>query len=117
MTGPLEASIYLDGRYNCPCFQCSLQNSTVPSFIGNKYFCESGNPDPNGKAPVKFHANDPLWDGKGCGPIEQTCCQVHGLPWFHKVLNSTTMDNIEMRVCGDEGNEDTLVNYYEIYVK
>ena len=89
----------------------------MPSFIGNDYFCESGNPDPNGKVPVKFYASDPLWDGKGCGPIEQTCCQAPGLPWFHKVLNSTTNDYIEMRVCGDEGNEDAPVNYYEIYVK
>ena len=117
MAGPLEASIYLDGCYNCPCSQGSLQNSTVPSFIGNDYFCESGYPVPNGKVSAKFYADDPLWDGKGCGPIEQICCQVSGLPWFHKVLNSTTTDYIEMRVCGDEGNEDAPVNYYEIYVK
>ena len=42
----------------------------MPSFIGNDYFCESGNPDPNGNVPVLFYADDPLWDGKGCGPIE-----------------------------------------------
>ena len=52
MAGLIEASIYLDGRYNCPCFQGSLQNSTVLSFFGNEYFYESGNPDPNGKASV-----------------------------------------------------------------
>ena len=52
MAGLIEASIYLDGRYNCPCFQGSLQNSTVLSFFGNEYIYESGNPDPNGKAPV-----------------------------------------------------------------
>ena len=119
IAAPLEASIVLDGRYNCPCSQGSLQNSTMPSFIGNDYFCESGNPDHNGNVPVKFYADDPLWDGKGCGPIEQTCCQATGLPWFHKVLNSTTTDYIEIRVCGDEGtnNEDCLVKYYEIYIK
>ena len=58
MAGPLEASIYLDGRCNCLCFQGSLQNSTVPSFIGIEYFCESENPDPNGKVPVKLYANN-----------------------------------------------------------
>ena len=119
IAAPLEASIASDGRYNCPCSQGSLQNSTMPSFIGNDYFCESGNPDPNDNVPVLFYADDPLWDGKGCGLIEQTCCQAPGLPWFHKVLNSTTTNYIEMRVCGDEGtnNEDCLVKYYEIYIK
>ena len=79
MPGPLEASIYLDGCYNCPCFQGSLQNSIVPSFIGKKYFCESENPDPNGKVPVKLDANNFLWYGKGCGSLEKACCQVPGL--------------------------------------
>ena len=65
MAGPLEASIYLDGHYNCPCFQGSLQNSTMPSFIGNEYFCESENPDLNGKVPVKLDANNFLWYVKG----------------------------------------------------
>ena len=117
MAGPLETSIYLDGCYNCPCSQGSLQNSIVPSFIGNDYFCKSGNPNLNPIAQTKLYANNPLWDGKGCGSIEQTCCQAPCLPWFHKVLNSTTTDYIEMRVCGDEGGEDTPVSYYEIYVK
>ena len=32
-----------DARYNCPCSPGSPQNSTLQSFIGNDYFCESGN--------------------------------------------------------------------------
>ena len=118
MAGLIEASLFSDGRYNCPCSQGSLQNSTMPSFIGDDYFCESGNPSTNRKIDGStFYTADPLWDGKGCGSLEQTCCQAPGLPWFHKVLNSTTTDYIEMRVCGDEGGEDTPVSYYEIYVK
>ena len=118
MAGLIEASLFRDGRYNCPCSQGSLQNSTMPSFIGDDYFCESGNPNTNRKIDgSKFYTADPLWDGKGCGSLEQICCQAPGLPWFHKVLNATTTDYIEMRVCGDEGGEDTPVSFYEIYVK
>ena len=42
-----------------------------------------------------------------------------GLPWFNKVLNSTTTDYIELRVCADQGtaNEDVPVSFYDIYIK
>ena len=100
---------------NCPWANGTTQ--TVQSFIGSDYFCESGNPNNNWL--TKLYTTDPLWDGKGCGSIEQTCCQAPGLPWFHKVLNSTTTNCVEMRVCGDQGthDEDVPVSYYEIYVK
>ena len=100
---------------NCPCTQGTTQ--TVQSFVGGDYFCESGNPDAYWQD--KLYTADPLWDGNRCDSLEKTCCQSPGLPWFHKVLNSTTTDYIEMRVCGDEGtnNEDVPVNYYEIYIK
>ena len=120
MAGLIEASFYSDGCYICSGSQGSLQNSTIPSFIGNDYFCESGNPSTNGTFSLStFYTADPLWDGNGCGSIEQTCCQVSGLPWFQKVLNSTTTDYLEMRVCADQepDNEDVPVNYYEIYIK
>ena len=120
MAGLIEASIYIDGRFNCPCSQGSLQNSTIPSFIGNDYFCESGNPSTSGTFSLStFYTADPLWDGKGCGSLEQTCCQAPGLPWFHKILKSTTTDYLEMRVCADQdtNDEDVPVNFYEIYIK
>ena len=101
---------------NCPCFPGSPQSSHVQSFVGDDYFCESA---AHNVWEPKLYTDDPLWDGKGCGSIEQTCCQAPGLPWFHKVLNSTTTDYLEMRVCGDQetDDEDVPVNYYEIYIK
>ena len=103
-----------NGHHECPCAPNSPE--TVPSFIGNDYFCESGSP---GHWQHNIFYTDPLWDGKQCGLIEKPCCLVPGLPWFNKALNSTTTDYIEMRICGDEvgGNEDSPVAYYEIYVK
>ena len=105
-----------DGGQNCPCSPGSPQSSHIQSFVGNDYFCESG--AHNGWQ-HKLHTDDPLWDGKGCDSIEKACCQVSGLPWFHKVLNSTTTDYLEMRVCADQetNDEDVPVNYYEIYIK
>ena len=122
MTGLLESSDFNptnDGRYNCPCSQGSPQNSTLQSFIGNDYFCESGNPD-DGTYDSILYTSDPLWDGKGCGILEGNCCTSRpSLPWFNKVLNTTTTDYLELRVCADQEttSEDVPVSFYELYVK
>ena len=101
---------------NCPCNTLPASNQP-PSFVGDDYFCESGNPN-SGWFPPRFYPNDPLWDGEGCGFQEGNCCAASGLPWFHKTFNSTT-EYLELRVCGNElnTNEDTPVSFYELYVK
>ena len=118
MAGLNEATTsFYNGGYNCPCSQGSPQNSTLQSFIGNEYFCESGNTDDI--LQHILYTSDPLWDGKGCGSLEGVCCTAPGLPWFNKVLNTTTTDYLELRVCGDEEalGEDAPVSFYELYVK
>ena len=107
----------LDGRHECPCAPNSPV--TVPSFMGNDYFCESGCPGHWQTRVFYTNPPDPLWDGKQCGLIEKACCQAPGLPWFNKTLDSPTTDYIEMRVCADDpgGYEDSPVTYYELYVK
>ena len=109
-----ENYFYKKGHHECPCAPNSTV--TVPSFIGNDYFCESGSP---GKWQFNVLYTNPLWDGQQCGLIEKACCLAPGLPWFHKTLNSPTTDYIELRVCSDQAqsNEDSPVGYYEIYVK
>ena len=100
----------------CPCSNSS--DVQVQSFIGNNYFCESGN---NASSTSNtLYTSDPLWDGQGCGSLESSCCNVPGIPWFHRDYGSTTTtDYIELRVCGNEeaSDEDSPVSYYEIYVK
>ena len=95
---------------------CNCNQQPQP-FIGNNFFCESGNPTSNANGP--FFVDDPLWDGQGCGQLELTCCSAPGLPWFRRNYNSATTDYIELRVCADEStqNEDVTVGLYEIYVK
>ena len=103
-------------NWNCPCLNGSSQ--AFPSFVGNHYFCESGS---NASFPSAIlYTSDPLWDGQGCGFLETPCCNVTGIPWFHRDYGSTTTtDYIELRVCANQqsSNEDTSVGFYEIYVK
>ena len=119
LAGLHEAAIHSQGQFNCPCANGSLQNPTLQSLAGNDYFCESGNPASADTWQYSLYASDPLWDGEGCGSLEGVCCTAPGLPWFNKVLNTTTTDYLELRVCGDEGtaDEDTPVSFYELYVK
>ena len=106
-----------NGLFTCPCYIASTIPA-VQTFIGDDYFCEAGfsagNPNPS-----TMYTDDPLWDGESCRFRESPCCQVPGLPWFTKTLSSATTENIELRICGDEGtaNEDNPVFFYEIYVK
>ena len=99
---------------NCP---CSVQGGTgPPSFVGDHYYCESGNPTNVGGSPVLL-INDPLWDGHQC---EGSCCSgINSPPWFSVHLSAPTMDMIEVRICGNEGteNEDTPIALLDIYVQ
>ena len=99
---------------NCLCTPLSILS--LPSFVGNDYYCVSGCPA-HGDV-TTFHAADPLWDEERCGALEAECCPAPGLPWFHKVLDDAlTTDYIEMRLCTDEPttNENVLISFYEIY--
>ena len=85
-----------------------------PSFVGNDFFCESGNP--TNQWTIKLYTDDPLWDGEDCSNENVHCCKG---PWFNKVVGTATTDYIELRVCSDQGtiDEDGSVSHYEIYVK
>lgn len=102
------------GELNCPCNIGS--DVVVQSFIGDDYYCEAGNPEVSWSAILYA---DPLWNGKGCRGIEGGCCSVPDIPWFQKVLDTPTTEDLELRICGDQGtgNEDNPVGLYEIYIK
>ena len=76
-----------------------------PGFVGDNYFWDTGS-----AAHCQFgffYGEDPLWDEAGCGP-QSTCCSFNNPPWFHWQFPQPTSDDIEMRVCKNEGpsNED-----------
>ena len=90
---------------------------TVPDFVGNNYFCATGN---NGY-PYIFNAiltRNPLWDGEGCTG-SNTCCQFNQPPWFNRTLPAATTDDLEVRICGSSQtyNRNTFISHIEFYVK
>ena len=58
----------------CPCAG-RLSLTDVPSFVGNDYICESGNPGTTWTGVL--YANDPLWDGQGCGSLLAVSSATH----------------------------------------
>ena len=99
----------------CPCsFIGGTWNYQVPSFIGNDYFCESGNPGPD-RIKTRFF-NDTLWDGLGCE--SPSCCELNTPPWFCKTVPAPTTDDIELRSCyGDDVHFGNLtITNMNIYV-
>ena len=100
----------------CPCSTSSPFVGTVPPFIGDSYFCDSGNPYTN---IVEFlYDTDPLWDGEGCRDSDH-CCTFHNPPWFCKDLPQPTSDDIELRICMNEAlsNEDIPIELLDIYIQ
>ncbi|XP_019854327.1 PREDICTED: uncharacterized protein LOC109583425 isoform X2 [Amphimedon queenslandica] len=113
-----------NGSYSrCPCGtpkpQSAQESWSAPSFVGSHYYCEAGYEGSLTPWDPKIYTSDPLWDGKGCGSSETNCCQRTLIPWFYRSFTHSTTDNIEMRICCDEGtsDEDVPVGEYEIYIK
>ena len=106
-----------DRYYTCPCVNGSTAGDRIPSFVGQNYFCETGITQWDGGF-IFWPNGDPLWDGQGCG-CNSYCCTFNSPPWFNVRLSSSTTDDIEVRICGDEGigNEDSPIQLIELYVK
>ena len=103
----------------CPCMRTFGKRAPrVPSFVGRDFVCNTANLDQNiPKNNTQFLDYD-IWGGNRCSSRNQ-CCSARGLPWFSRSLDSPTCDNVEMRVCNDEGtdNENVLIDQVELYVQ
>ena len=100
----------------CPCTKTdSTFTGVVPPFIGSDYFCDTGS---HYSYANQWYTANPLWDGEGCGG-SSTCCEFNNPPWFCKDLPQPTTDDIELRLCSDQGisNEDVGLELVEIYVQ
>ena len=101
---------------SCPCIQLVIGFSgKVPPYIDQDYFCDTGS---RNQSEHLFYTEDPLWDGQGCGDTS-ACCSFNNPPWFCKQLPQSTQDDIELRLCADQGtfDEDTPLEFVEIYIK
>ena len=98
----------------CPCDANFA--ASVPPFIGNDYFCESGYDLSVGGG--LYDLKDPLWDGAGCSS-SSTCCSLNNPPTFIKSLSAPTTDDLELRLCcyRDSSQMNVPVELVELYVK
>ena len=103
-----------DGNSICDCRDRAT--SPRPESVGEDFFCDTGNL--SSSRDHIFYADNRLWDGDGCS-TGNTCCSNNNPPYFNKTLSGPTTDNIEMRVCRDEGasNEDIAIESVEIYIQ
>ena len=105
--------------YQCPCANPTDSRVPLPApFMGNNYYCESGNPNFSFQTPGQFFDGDPLWDGEQC---EGECCSNgRSPPWFSVNLPNPTTDDIDVRICAPHSSDlmaNTPIKLMEIYVQ
>ena len=106
----------------CPCD--TTFNISIPPFVGEDYFCESGYVYPGYTDTESFyalHSNDTLWDGRDCHSSSR-CCSHRNPPYFTKTLSMPTTDDIDLRMCFSTVSQfnqyvDIAVELVELYVK
>ena len=86
-----------------------------PAFVGDDYYCESGNVGVYESA--NYYLSDPLWEGSGCTSGNGCCAQI-GMPWFYRKLPLSVAEDFEIRICKSEthASEDIAVEKFELYV-
>ena len=101
---------------NCPCSNSSHHSNVYPpSFVGDNYYCESGNPI-NEFFYDHIYTEDVLWDGQQCEG--QCCSNGKSPPWFSVDLPNPSTDDIEVRICyGLEPGDDVLIQLLELYIQ
>ena len=95
--------------FYCYCGDSSTVGSLPPGFVGQNFFCESS-----------INTEDLLWDGQDCNlPYDTNCCSFNSPPWFSVQLPTSTTDDVEARICLDEGvaNEDLTIGLLEIFIQ
>ena len=100
----------------CPCDTSG--HVSIPSFVGEDYFCESGHVLGHSGQIYRLHSEDILWDGRDCHSTS-TCCSFHNPPYFTKTLSQTTTDDLELRMCFKYQLQynNIAVELVEFYVK
>ena len=101
-------------KWNCPC--AKHPGPSPPAFVGNDYYCESG--DVGASDHTQYYLTDALWDGNGCTAGNGCCAQI-GMPWFYRKLPVPVADDFEVRICKNEGhtNEDVAIEKIDIFVQ
>ena len=96
---------------NCPC--SATPGPDPPSFVGEDYYCQSGNEGTAEAVDGKYYML-PLWGGDGC---TDNCCANVGLPHFHRDFPAPQHEDIEVGICRNEplSNEGVFIQKLIIY--
>lgn len=99
--------------FNCPCALHPGVNP--PSFVGNDYYCDSGNLGPTWY--WQWYLSGPLWDGN-CYAQSQ-CCNRTDLPFFVRKLAQTVKGPLEARLCSDQdtSSEEACLEMLQLFVR
>lgn len=80
----------------CPCVNTNRNQAPLPpTFVGDNYYCD--NLDNGGE----------LWDAQDCN---NACCTFNNPPVFNVTLPAPTTDDIEVRICTDQGAGDETIH-------
>ena len=97
----------------CPC-TTEGSSRTLPTFLGNDYYCDSGNPNRSSISSAHLYL-DRLWDNTGPSCVSgSTCCDNPGQPWFKRKLAEPANEDVEMRWCGNELPIDEATATYRV---
>ena len=103
----------------CPCTAAGT-TSTLPTFLNDDYYCDSGNPSRNSFIDGHLYP-DRLWDNSGPSCVSgSTCCDNPNQPWFKKKLTQPANEDVEMRWCADGSpvsHETTATTRVELYIR
>lgn len=106
--------------HNCPC----SSGPAAPAFVGSSWYCESAVPTQStysGQKTIVYAMSDLLWDGQMCNSGEAACCLApySYQPWFCARLPSSTVTNLEMRLCSSNAltSENVGLEQWEFYVQ
>ena len=106
-------------QFQCPCTAVQGTSITLPTFLGNDYYCDSGNPSRSGFSNGHLYP-DRLWDNSGPSCVSgSTCCDNPDQPWFKKKLTQPANEDVEMRWCEAESPQDeaTATTRVELYIR
>ena len=98
---------------NCPC--TTHPGPPPPAFVGNDYYCESGDVRTYESPP--YYLSDPLWDSAGCSQGNGCCARI-GMPRFYRRLPLPANEDFEIHICQSltHGDEDVAVEKLELYI-
>ena len=100
----------------CPC--AVVPGPSPPSFVGENYYCQSGNNQLTYNFGV-YYLDNPLWNGAGCENINDNCCAKVDTPWFYREFTTRQEENLEVRICTNQPyhNEGVLIDQLALYIQ